>query len=190
MIRYIAALAAALVVGSSGAYAQTAPFKCPKAGTVVEFGDRLRTIWLSPGDNYCLTQTRLPNGNENKVYWFAPALVVQESSAGAYGSQLKPWTLWPLAVGKKISGRYDGAGAGPYDGSWLYEVTVDGYEKVTTKAGTFDVFAVTRKEEALSHSFKSTLRHWYAPEIGVVVKYSYSTSSGTSRASDATAIRQ
>lgn len=174
---------------SNAAYAQTAPFKCPKAGTVVEFGDGLRTIWLSAGDNYCLTQTRVPNGNEAKFHWFAPTLIAQDSMAGGYGNQLKPWTLWPLAVGKKLSARYDGAGGSAFQGAWLIEATVDGYERITTKIGTFDTFVVTRKEEALSHSFKSTLRHWYAPELGVVIKYSVSDSQGTNRASDATVMR-
>lgn len=179
---------AALAVGS--AQAQTAAFKCPKPGTVVEFVDGTRTVWESAESNYCVTVTTQA-GNTIKYHWFAPSLIARETIAGGFGNQLKPWTLWPLTVGKKLTGRYDGGGqTAGFQGTWYETVTVDAYEKVTTKGGTFDTFVVTKKEEALSHPYKSTLRQWYAPELGVTVKYSFSDNQGTNRASEAVAIRQ
>ena len=181
----------ALCLVPGAAWGQTAAFKCPKPGTVVEFADGGQTVWQAAGSNYCQLQTRQQNGNTQTSHWFAPTLSMRDTGASGYGNQLKPWTLWPLSVGKKLSGRYDGAGNTPgFQGSWLNEVTVDGFEKITTKAGTFDVFVVTKKEEALSHQYKSTWRQWYAPELGVSVKFTFSDNQGTNRASEAVAIRQ
>ena len=45
--------------------------------------------------------------------------------------------------------RYDGSSGsgGSFQGTWYDTVTADGYEKVTTKVGTFDAFVVTKKKK-------------------------------------------
>ena len=112
----------------------------------------------------------------------------------AFADAIKASTLWPLSVGKKVVGRYDGAGggsgAGYGTGSWIDTLTVDAYEKLTTKAGTFDVFVVTRQEESLSGKYRSTQRNWYTPQLGVSVKTTFTDNNGASRSSEAVAIRQ
>jgi hypothetical protein len=175
----------------SGAMAQTAEFKCPKPGTVVEFSDGARSTWQGAEGNYCKVLAKPASGDEFAAIWYTPTVVVRAAKSTAYVDQIKPWTLWPLSVGKKITGRFDGTGSNPsYTGSWINTITVDSYEKLTTKAGTFDVFLVTRTEEALSHSYRSTFRQWYAHALGAVVKFTFTDSQGVNRAAEATAIHQ
>ena len=97
-----------------------------------------------------------------------------------------------MSVGKKITGRFDGVGSNPGfgTGSWIDTITVDSYEKLATKAGTFDVFLVTRTEEAISHKYRSTFRQWYAPALGAAVKFTFTDNQGANRAGEATAVRQ
>jgi len=56
--------------------------------------------------------------------------------------------------------------------------------------GVFDVFVITRQEEALSHKYRSTFRQWYAPEPGVTVKFAFSDNQGASRSGEAIAVRR
>jgi hypothetical protein len=168
---------------------QTAEFKCAQPGTVVEFADGTRTTWQSPEGNYCKLLTKQPSKDELPFNWYAPTLVLPAPRSQAYADQVKPWTLWPLSVGKKITSRFDGEGqTGP--GSWTETITVDSYEKLVTRAGTFDVFVVTHQEEAISHKYRSTFRQWYAPALGAVVKFTLTDNQGSNRAAEATAIRQ
>jgi hypothetical protein len=162
--------AVAVAFVAPAAMAQTAEFKCAQPGTVVEFSDGTRTTWQGPEGNHCKVLTKQPSGDERLTNWYAPTLAVPANRSQAFADQVKPWTLWPLSVGKKITGRFDGEGTtGP--GSWSETITVDSYEKLTTRAGTFDVFLVTHQEEAISHKYRSTLRQWYAPALGVAVKF-------------------
>lgn len=185
------------VVGAFGALAvlpamaQTAAFRCPKGGTTVEYTDGQRSVWQSQEGNGCRYSARGPNGDETALIWYAPTLSARADSSSKYSEQLKTDTIWPLTVGKKLAGRYDGSSSagGSFQGSWYDTVTIDGYEKVTTKAGTFDAFVVTKKEEAISHRFHSTLKLWYAPGPGVTVKFTYSDSNGSNRASEAVSIK-
>ena len=57
---------------------------------------------------------------------YAPTLSLRASQSQAFAEQVKPWTLWPLSVGKKITGRFDGVGSNPSFGSgtWLQTITV------------------------------------------------------------------
>lgn len=182
----------ASVLLSYGATAQTADFKCAKPGTVVEFSDGQRTTWQSVEGNYCTLLSKPPSGEEFAAIWYAPTLSLRANQSRAFADQLKPWTLWPLSVGKKLTGRFDGVGSNPGfgAGSWLDTITVDSYEKLTTKAGTFDVFLVTRNEEAISHRYRSTFRQWYAPALGATVKFTFTDNQGANRSGEATAVRQ
>jgi hypothetical protein len=178
----------------STALAQTAEFKCPRPGTVVEFSDGQRVTWQEAEANYCELLTKPATGEEFAAIWYAPTVAVRANKSRAFTDQIKPWTLWPLSVGKKITGRVDGVGPNPSlsngTGSWIDTIMVDGYEKVVTKAGTFDAFVITRKEDALSHSYHSTFRQWYAPAPGVIVRSTFTDNVGFNRAVEATAIRQ
>lgn len=188
IVLVVAAFSAAAL---SPVRAQTADFKCPKPGTAVEFADGGATVWQAQEGSSCRLLSRQANGTETATLWFAPTLVARADQGTRYAEQLKVNTFWPLAVGKKLTGRYDGPGAavGSQPGSWQNIVTVDSYEKVTTKAGTFDAFVVTLQQEAISHKFRSTLKQWYAPNPGITVKFTYSDSNGGSRSSEAVSIK-
>lgn len=183
-------MAVASLITVSGAVAQIGEFKCPKSGTVVSYGDGTVATVQLVGTNYCRVHTKQPNGSDAVTHWFAPTLSIRDNSADAYANQLKPSTLWPLAVGKKLTGQFSGAGATVgFQGTWEITVTVDRVEKITTKAGTFDTFVVTKKEQALSHNYRSTLTNWYAADIGTVVKFTFTDNQGANRASELVSIR-
>jgi hypothetical protein len=184
------AFAALMLLGGTAA-AQTASFKCAKPGTTLQYSDGGSTTWIAQEGNSCKLASRSPNGTENTIIWFAPTMTARPEHSQSYAKQLKPETLWPLAVGKEIVGRYDGAGSQiGGQGSWHNVITVDGYEKVTTKAGTFDTFVITKQEEALSHKYRSTIKLWYAPEPGITIKFTFTDNNAANRAGELVTIRQ
>ena len=165
-------------------------FQVRQNGTVVDYSDGSQTTWQAQHGNTCLTRNKSPTGDEVATTFYAPTLSLRADRSQAFAQQVKSSTLWPLTVGKKLTGRYEGVGTDSTGtGSWSETVTVDSYEKLTTKAGTFDVFVITRKEDALSSTFKSTLRQWYAPALGVTVKFTFVNNSGANRAAEAVSIR-
>lgn len=171
------------------AAAQNVPFKCPKPGATFQYSDGNSATWTGPEGNYCKYTGRTPNGNVSTTAWFAPTMTARLDQAQSYANQLKPEALWPLAIGKKLVGRYDGAGA-QGQGSWQNTITVEGYEKVTTKAGTFDAFVVTKVEEGLSNKYRSSTKVWYAPELAVTVKFTFTNSSGANLSGELVSIKQ
>lgn len=123
--------------------------------------------------------------------WFALPALLNASGSQTWADQLKPWTLWPLAVGKKIAGRYEGPGSTPgFTGSWQQSITVERFDRITVKAGTFDTFVVAFEQEGISHRFKSTFRQWYASEPGVTVKFDYSDSQTIKVSGEAASIKR
>jgi hypothetical protein len=186
---FFAALAAVLGCASA-AWGQSADFNCAKDGTVVEYSDGSRTTWVTRQGNTCMFKNKPATGDEVTTLYYAPTLSLRADSSQAFAEKIKASSLWPLTVGKKLTGRYEGVGTDSTGtGSWNDTVTVDSYEKVTTKAGTFDVFVITRKEEALSSNFKMTLRSWYAPALAVTIKFSFVDNYGRNRAGEAVSIR-
>lgn len=171
------------------AVAQTAEFKCPKAGMQIEYSDGTRVVTQAQDGKVCKLVVTLPGREGVLTNWYAPTLSLSAAGTQTFAEQLKSWTLWPLQVGKKLTGRYDGPSTNAsYQGSWYETVTVDGFEKVTTKTGTYDVFVVTRKEDAVSHNYKSTFKQWYAPAVGLAVKFSFTDNQGANRTGETVAI--
>jgi hypothetical protein len=190
MIKKLGSIAFCGVFMSIGAAtAQNAPFKCPKPGTTFEYSDGNRATWTGPESNYCKYTGRSPKGNVATTAWFAPTMTARVEQAQSYAKQLKPESLWPLAVGNKVVGRYDGTGA-QGQGSWQNMITVEGYEKVATKAGTFDAFVVTKVEEGLSNKYRSSTKTWYAPELAVTVKFAFTDSNGANWSGELVSIKQ
>ena len=176
---------------SIGVLAQTADFKSPASGTFVEFSDGQKTTWVGQQDNFCRLQQKNRDGNESARNWFAPAAILGASQTQVWADQFKPWTLWPLSVGKKIAGRYDGPGSSPgFSGSWTHSITVEKFERITTKAGTFDTFVVVFDQEGISHRLKSAFRQWYAPEPGVTVKLDFNENNTTKFNAEAASIHR
>lgn len=198
----IAGIAAGLSIGAGTAFAQSvkvaaaAPetpttFRCPAAPVAVHFNNGATVTWGMRDGNACRRELRTATGEITRQLWYAPTFATNADGSAAFAKQGKPWTIWPLSVGKTIHGRYDGAAADPgFEGSWIYTTTVDDHRSYTTPAGTFDVFVVTRDEEALGGSFKSKLREWYAPALGVSIQTAYSDSNGISSLQEATSIRR
>ena len=190
LMKFIFWVAVATVLGCASAWGQSTDFKCAKAGMVIENSDGSRVTWQGQRGDTCLVSFKATTGEENSFVWYAPTLALRADRSQAFAQQVKPSTLWPLTVGKKLTGRYDGVGTDSTGtGSWSETISVDSYEKITTKAGTFDVFVVTRREESLSSKFKSTARNWYAPALGSAVKTTYTDSNGGNRSYEAVTIR-
>jgi hypothetical protein len=171
--------------------AQTAPYKCPPAGTVTTTVEGVTSTWLAPGPNYCVVKITEKSGSERTDNWYAPTLSLPANRPQDFADQIKPWTLWPLTVGKKINGRFDGVGNSIAfgHGSWRQTITVDAYERITVKAGTFDVFVISRYEEGINNSTRRMLRAWYAPVPGVVVKGTLTESGGPGGSLELASIR-
>lgn len=181
---------AALCLVPGAAWGQTAAFKCAKPGTVVQNDDGTVLEAISQGPDYCRISFKNRSGETAQFDWFAPSATISPAGSRSWIEQTKPQTLWPLAVGKKISARFDGANnAGNNHGSWTFAWTVERYERVTTKAGTFDTFLVTRTQDAIGGSFKEKISLWYAPEPGVVVKQEEWTNQGKSNRREAASIK-
>ncbi len=172
------------------AAAQTAEFKCPAGTVTVDFGSIGQIVWLSRDGNAC-TRRAQSSAGQLPQNWYAPTFVARTDRSLAWIDANKPWTLWPLTVGKKMNGRFDGVGSDANStGSWAETTVVEKYEKVTVKAGTFDAFVVSRQEESLSSNYKGTYRDWYAPSLGVTVKSTYSDNFGRSNTYEAVSIKQ
>lgn len=179
------------VVVCLGAAAQTAPFKCASPGTKVEYSNGLRTTWESQQGTFCRLRQVQTDGANVEFNWYAPAAVLPANATQTWADQIKPSTLWPLAVGKKISARYDGPGQDPgFSGSWMFTITIEKYERLTTKAGTFDAFLVVNQSEQIGRTFKTTRRQWYAPDPGVTVKFETIVNGLSQASAEATSIRR
>lgn len=182
-------IAVGCAVGGTAA-AQTASFKCPKPGTLVQYEDDSWTQWMTSETNYCRTNSKPRNEEARLIDWYAPMASVPVNASRSWLDQVKPQAIWPLTVGKKITARYDGAATiGAYTGSWIFTYTVDKYERITTKAGTFDTFLITRLQDSIDGSFKEKWSTWYAPDMGVNVRFDYWNNRGRATKGDAVSIK-
>lgn len=166
-----------------------ASIECPTTPVAVRLTNGATIVWGIRDGNACRRELRLPSGEVTRQLWYGPTFATDANASDAFAKQVKPWALWPLTVGKVVQGRYDGASADPgFTGSWLYKITVDEHKLYKTDAGTFDVFVVTREEQALGGSFKSKLREWYSPQLRASIQTAYSDNNGTSSAQRAISI--
>lgn len=176
---------------STTAVAQTASFKCPPAGTLVEYSDGSWTKWGEGQSQYCRLTNRLQNGNETVWDWYAPTALRRTDQTTAWIEQVKPSSLWPLSVGKKLAARYNGPGIqGNISIVSDIAISVDAYERVTTNAGVFDAFVLTHRQDAISGSYKSTGKQWYAPDPGIIVKFEYADNTGAARKGEAVSVKR
>ena len=100
------------------ALGQTTDFRCAPPNTIVDYSDGSRATWLGTDGNRCKGQFRDKDGNEFPFVWYLPTVGLRADRSLAFAEQIKPWTMWPLVVGKKISGRFDGVTGGighPYN---------------------------------------------------------------------------
>lgn len=186
-------VAVAIAIASSTAPAgaqQSANFKAPLPGSVyvyryvIRLGDETR--------NQQITSTVLQDRSPYKgvsVYRVRsvveragkkPVTVVQvyrlkDGNRVAYidaqGSVLTEYVphnaqfVWPISVGKKWSRNYEYRSKGRSKKITLPTVHVVAREIVKVSAGTFQTFRIVSKRKANTTTF------WYAPKLGVIVKY-------------------
>lgn len=169
----------------------TGKVRCPASPVTVKFDNGATVTWIGQEGNACVRELRLSSGDTTRQLWYAPGFTMAANTSSAFVDQLKPSKLWPLKVGETLTGRFDGPGLDPsFMGSWVYKVTVDDYKKFFTHAGDFDVFVVTREEESIGGTFKSKLREWYAPSLGVSVRTAYGDNDGVSGVQEAVSIKR
>ena len=77
-----------------------------------------------------------------------------------------------------------------FTGSWKHVLTIERYERVATRAGTFDAFVVSFEQDGISHRYKGTFRQWYAPAPGVTVKFDLADSDGSNLSAEAVSIHR
>jgi hypothetical protein len=93
---------------------------------------------------------------------------------GGYTAAVKPWRVWPLAVGKRWE--FEGTWARPdgVTGSSEQKVEVTAYEEVTVPAGKFMAYKIEHRGY-FRNSSGSTGRQddtfWYVPDIKADVKF-------------------
>lgn len=188
-MRTIAITAVMGVLTWSPSWAQTANFQCAPPGTTVVYSNGLRTTWGVQQGNVCRLRQAQTDGTNVEFNWYAPAALLPANATQTWADQIKPSTLWPLSVGKKISARYDGPGQDPgFSGSWTFTITVEKYERLTTKAGTFDTFLVVSQSEQIGRAFKTIRRQWYAPDPGVTIKFEIIANGMPQTSGEATSI--
>jgi hypothetical protein len=87
---------------------------------------------------------------------------------------------FPLQVGKTWAQELEPYRVGPtQSGRFRIRYNVEAFETVTTKAGTFKAFRVSRTDENLSQNLASvTQLYWYAPDVRWYVKFAPYRGSG------------
>lgn len=87
---------------------------------------------------------------------------------------------FPLFVGKKWTAEYKDTNVNTRQPmSRSADVQVTGVEKVSTLAGTFEVFRIDRSDTMQESSARYTLTsYYYSPEARAIVKFLYDSSAG------------
>ena len=92
---------------------------------------------------------------------------------GGYTTAVKPWRVWPLAVGKRWE--FEGTWARPdgVTGSSEQKVEVTAYEEVTVPAGKFMAYKIEHRgyfRTSSGNTGRQDDTFWYAPEVKADVK--------------------
>jgi hypothetical protein len=190
MLSLLSALVLVLLVGQ--AHAQTADPPVYSVGDWWKIGRFVQTVVKTEGDvtvfrSYPKCPTCLAHYDKNLML----LKIDQENGQPADVMRLDfvpvgtDWKLWdfPLTVGKK----WDFSAKAIYKG-WRnilwHVITVEGYEDVTTKAGTFKAFKLRR--DVTLHVLYSTNGRpswtdmiWFAPAAKNAVKFTTTNETGT-----------
>ena len=78
---------------------------------------------------------------------------------------------FPLWAGKKYPANYLWSEKGGWNGRISTWVNIEAWEQVTVPAGTFEALRIIQQDEHFSYT------HWYVPELGMGVKYIFSSSN-------------
>jgi hypothetical protein len=174
-MRFAAAAAAALLF-SAAATAQTMDFACPEPGTTFTYDSGTKVVAKGRDGMDCTME--IVGG---KPYKLRALLVDNPSPDGAdttaYINALRPERLWPLAVGKKIEADFSTDGK-----NWHYILSVVGSEKRTGPGDAMiDTFLIEMQEQGPAGQ-RSVSRWWISPADKFAIRYDYSDGSRANRA--------
>jgi hypothetical protein len=114
-------------------------------------------------------------GTVSKGYrnFIIPALTWTSAHRYSEGKTTAPADLlWPLAVGKKGTydfqqtiSKHDGTESNELSRSW--SCAVEGTERVSVPAGTFDTYVIAcNRYSSTSHKWRASRKLYYAPDLG------------------------
>lgn len=171
----------------SVAYAQSADPPTYSVGDEWKFTNgRVQKVVKVDGDAVAMTGPGI--GNCPGCLWYFDKSLNLQSIAQADGTPattskgflpISGWQYWrfPLDVKKEWRLTPTGLTAAGRTQNYTIDCTVQAYEDVVTKAGTFKAFRVLRQwstpaemQSGRAGSWVETV--WYAPEVKTVVKYS------------------
>lgn len=170
----------AVVPGEPVALAPAA-FRCPPAGTVVEYeAGRTITYLAQEQPDACL----ITNGarTQSMIYNLVPA---DRRAANALRSVLPK--LWPLQVGKSVLSERAPflTGDDDIDKKFLTSVdetiTVLRSERLITPAGAFDTYVIERAYSSAYANSIGRYYYWYEPRNGLLLKGLYERDSGVNK---------
>lgn len=176
---FIAFVTAAVAFPAFAANAPTAEKPTPKVGDVFEYAKRFVSIdcqrWEVKAvgqDGYNILQC-----GDNLAYINAGTGTLTKIVAGDKRLfEFKPYSptlSFPLELGKKWQGKYDGYRA-DQGASWTSDVSCEAkaFEPVKVPAGEFEAYRISCADNWESGAFRGTAdsTFWYAPKIGTVVK--------------------
>ena len=165
MLRTLALTTLLALAGSFAALGQppTGEFRYPPVGT--EIVTTNETLRVEDVRGFDATLRVLRTGKTIGVH-------AQLFSGAAVGNVLQydrraVEGLWPLSVGKTVD-----VNTNRENQVWQVEFKVLRTERVTIPAGTFDTFVIQQRERGIgSNSYRGTTTRWYAPSLGLSVKY-------------------
>jgi clan AA aspartic protease (TIGR02281 family) len=152
-----AAVAAVPVTRTVGTIAGEIPFKCPRAGTVIQYSNGT-TQKFAGGDGLRCAYVDLAYKEREKFGAFTDDAKFLDAGLDK---------LWPLTIGKEHT-----MGLSVGGGYLRQHFTVLRTETVETPAGSFGTIVV-QQEESGSGAQTAKRLFWYAPELGLIVKSTF-----------------
>jgi hypothetical protein len=165
-----ATVATVPVTRSAGGVTGEIAFKCPRSGTVVEYSNGME-LKFADGNRFRCSYTDQAYKEREKFAAFADEAKLLDAGLDR---------LWPLTAGKEQTLGITGSG-----GYLKQHFVVLRSETVVTPAGRFDTIMVEQQESGFAIPTAKRL-FWYAPELGLIVKstYSFVGPTGTGRSVD------
>ncbi len=145
-------------------------FKCPRSGTIVEYSNGT-TLKFGGGSGLRCAYMDQAYKEREKFGVFADDAKFLDAGLDK---------LWPLTTGKEQT-----IGVSVSGGYLRQHFAVLRTETVATPAGSFDTVAVEQEESGVGAQTAKRL-FWYAPELGLIVKSTFTLVRATDAASRAT----
>jgi hypothetical protein len=176
---FIAVVAAAVAFPAFAANAPTAEKPASNVGDVFEYAKRFVSIDCQRWEVTAVNQNGydiLKCGDYQAYVNAGSGTLTRIVSGGKPLFEFKPYSptlVFPLEVGKKWQGKYDGYRA-DQGASWKSDVSCEAkaFEPVKVPAGEFEAYRISCVDSWESPPFRGEAdsTFWYAPKIGSVVK--------------------